>query len=153
MYARTTLVVDETRRRVVCCVALPITFATLTNVATVAQLVEQRFVIAPMSLRQALKQGFFRVFSLVFSLSVAPKTIFKARLHSIIARRLPRANPAITNAHDPLNKPQGRHRDSTLSPAFSRRMWLNISHLLDDIRPPSRLALPDRQPLSIRHLR
>ena len=58
-----------------------------------------------MSLLQALKQGFFRVFSLVFSLSEAPKTVFKARLHSIIARRLLSANPAIRSAYYTLNKP------------------------------------------------
>ena len=90
-----------------------------------------------MSLLQALKQGFFRVFSLVFSLSNAPKTVFKALLHSIIARRLPRANPAIGSAYDPLNKPQECHRDSPLSATFLGRMWLNINHLLDDFRPPT----------------
>ena len=87
-----------------------------------------------MSLLQALKQGFFRV----FSLSIAPKTVFRAGLRLIIARRLLGANPAIESVYDPLNEPQECHRDSLLSAVFPRRMWLIINHEVDDFRPPRR---------------
>ena len=71
-----------------------------------------------------MKKRFFRVFSLVFSLSNAPKTVFKARLHSIIARRLPRANPAIGSAYDPLNKPQ---ECQPRQPAFGYLSWSHVA--------------------------